>query len=176
MDVKSYRGAHCASDHFLIVCRLKLMFTYMHKSKGTLEPALNAEKLRESSIKEQYAIEIKNRNEVLETLEAIENVEEKWKEIKSMVLSVAEDILGRKKMMKKRKWLNETCQKATEKRGKVRKKWLADRENQQKREHFINVRRETKRILRAEKRIYPTSLLEQVEAESQIKNARQFFQ
>ncbi|XP_047004660.1 craniofacial development protein 2-like [Schistocerca americana] len=100
MDVRSYRGADCASDHFLIVCKLKLMFTYMHKKKGTLEPALNVEKLRESAIKEQHAIEIKNRFEVLETLEPRKNVEERWKEIQSTVLSVADNILGRKKTMK----------------------------------------------------------------------------
>ncbi|XP_046985961.1 uncharacterized protein LOC124555956 [Schistocerca americana] len=151
MDVRSYGGADCASDHLLIVCKLKLMFPYMHKKKGTLEPALNVEKLRESAIKEQYAIEIKNLFEVLETLKPRENVEERWKEIKSVVRSVAEDILGRKKIMKKRKWFNETCQKATEKRRKMREKWLADRENEQKMEHFINITRETKHILRIEK-------------------------
>ncbi|XP_049962117.1 uncharacterized protein LOC126482182 [Schistocerca serialis cubense] len=138
MDVRSYRGADCASDHFLIVCRLKLMFTYMHKMKGTLEPALIVEKLREDATKEQYAIEINNSFEVLETLEPRDNVEERWKEIKSMVLSVSEDILGRKKIMKKRKWFNETCHKATEKRRKMREKWLAGRTSEPKRERFIN--------------------------------------
>ncbi|XP_049766408.1 cytochrome P450 6a2-like [Schistocerca cancellata] len=87
----------------VITGQLKLMFTCMNKKKGTLEPALNVEKLRESAIKEQYAIEIKDCLEILETREPGEEVEERWKEIKSTVLRAADDILGRKKIMKKRK-------------------------------------------------------------------------
>ncbi|XP_046991871.1 uncharacterized protein LOC124597054 [Schistocerca americana] len=156
MDVRSYRRADCASDHFLIVCTVKLMFTYMHKKKKTLEPALSVEKLRESAIKEQYATEIKNRFKVLETLKPRENVEERWKEIMSTVLSAAEDILGRKKLMKKRKMVQRDMPEGY--RKEKEDEWLAYKENEQKREHFFNIRRETKRILRTENRIYLTSL------------------
>ena len=79
-----------------------------------------------SNISDNYTVAVSNRFEILEN----ENISEKtpnelWEDIKETILSEAENVIPKKKIMKRSKWLSEETIKTDEKRklAKCNKKW-----------------------------------------------------
>jgi hypothetical protein len=64
LDVRSFRGADCDSDHYLIVAKIeeRLAVSKQPVNKMDME-RFNVKKLNEGQVKEQYQVTIKNQNE-----------------------------------------------------------------------------------------------------------------
>ena len=116
---KTLPGADCGSDHELLIAKIKIKLRKAKQIKTDIRYDL-------SNISDNYTVAVSNRFEILEN----ENISEKapnelWEEIKETILSEAENLIPKKKIVKRSKWLSEETIKTAEKRklAKCNKKW-----------------------------------------------------
>ena len=116
---KTLPGADCGSDHELLIAKIKIKLRKAKQIKTDIRYDL-------SNISDNYTVAVSNRFEILEN----ENISEKapnelWEEIKETILSEAENLILKKKVVKRSKWLSEETIKTAEKRklAKCNKKW-----------------------------------------------------
>ena len=88
----------------------------------------------------------------------------------TLVIETAERKLGSLKP-KRKTWFDEDCKEAAETRRKVRKKWLEDRRNEEKREDFRGARRRASRLNRRKKRQLIESNMREIEEKSKCETA-----
>jgi len=101
MDVRSYHGTDTASDHFLVMAKLKIRLKACKKRSDTLKYDIG--KLKELDIKEQFAVSTANRFQALADIDA--DIEEKWEHYKKAVHEANREVLGRVKQ-KKEEWIS----------------------------------------------------------------------
>ena len=116
---KTLPGADCGSDHELLIAKIKIKLRKTKQIQTEMRYDL-------SNISDNYTVAVSNRFEILEN----ENISEKtpnelWEDIKETVLSEAENVIPKKKIMKRSKWLSEETMITAEKRklAKCSKKW-----------------------------------------------------
>ena len=96
---KAYPGADCNSDHNPVICNLKLKLKAIKKSK--LTPKLDHSVLLDNqTIREQYAISVRNRFDALQN-EGKSN----WEAFKEATTSTANEVVPKHKKIARRKWM-----------------------------------------------------------------------
>ena len=85
IDVRSFRGADCDTDHCLVVAkvreRLAVRKQAARKSDGG---RFNRRKLNDLEVRKQYPIEITNRFEALENVREDEDINRGWRALKKI--------------------------------------------------------------------------------------------
>ncbi|RWS06003.1 endonuclease-reverse transcriptase-like protein [Dinothrombium tinctorium] len=98
LAVKTYPGADCGSDHELLVAKIKVKLCNIKK---TAPP----KKFDVSKIPPSYAVDVKNRFELLDTSE--KQPDELWQHFQSIILETATKNIPHRKREKKCKWLTD---------------------------------------------------------------------
>jgi len=94
LDVRSFRGADCDTDHFLVVAKLRERLSVRKQAAQKFDgERFNLRKLNELGVKEKYQIEIRNRFAALVNLNGDENVNRAWENIKENIKPSAKDSL-----------------------------------------------------------------------------------
>ena len=122
-DVRVYRDADAESDHYLQIANVKLKLAKIYKdNKNKLQKKFDTGRLKCNRIKEEFAVEVKNRFEVLEevNLEGNELLQCKWNNFKNTYNEAAESILGFKKR-KNKPWIKEETWTKIEQRNSAKK-------------------------------------------------------
>jgi hypothetical protein len=95
LDVRSFRGADCDTDHYLVVAKVRERF--------------NLRKLNELEVRKQCQTEITNRFAALENLDNDGDINRAWENIKESNQTSARESLGLHELKQHKPWFDEEC-------------------------------------------------------------------
>jgi hypothetical protein len=83
LDVRSFRGADCDTDHYLVVAKVRERLVVIKKAAQKFDAErFNLKKLSELEVRKQYQIKISNRFAALENLNVSEDINRAWENIR----------------------------------------------------------------------------------------------
>ena len=103
-DTRVYRGADAASDHYLLVMKIKLKL-HRNPDRARTNARFDTQKLENEMFKSKFSVELRNRFAVLEVEE---NINEDCIQIEKVYIETAEKVLGRVKKKNKQCLREET--------------------------------------------------------------------
>ncbi|CAG4962692.1 unnamed protein product [Colias eurytheme] len=169
-DVRSYRGADCDSDHYMLGIKIKSKIKKSGKESRINTEIIDVDGLQDELVREKFNIEINNK---FQNLTVDEDVDRAWDNIRNTVKEVARKILDRKKKRRKRKWWNNECDNIIEEKKKF--KVLAEQSTKFN-NRYIELQKEAKRIIRKAKRQHLDNLVKTMETLIRASETRQFYQ
>ena len=146
-DIRALRGPDIGSDHNLLKVNLKVKLRVKTRN-GQNEKRKMVNIFQNPKLKQEYAIEINNKFEVLESLyneESIDNdINEKWEEIKTRIKESKQQIIEKEEGTEtfKNKWYDEECKCAIEEIKKARQKWLIKGRREEEEQEYYQKRKE----------------------------------
>ncbi|KAJ4430168.1 hypothetical protein ANN_22378 [Periplaneta americana] len=178
VDIRTFRGADCNSDHYLVIGELRERLSVAKRVEQQVNiTKFNILKLKEEETKQNYQVEISNRFASLESSDEVEkelDVNSVWENIRDNIKIAAEQSIGYYETKKKKPWFDEDCCIVVERRKQAKLKFLQD-PVEEKRDNYFNERREASRTLRNKKRGYLKEKLNEVETNSKNKNIRDLY-
>ncbi|VDP56863.1 unnamed protein product, partial [Schistosoma curassoni] len=119
-DVRTRRGADIASDHHLVVAKIKLKLKKDWTTGQTALQGFNTAFLQDTNKLNEFKISLNNRFQALQDLlkEEETTMEDNWKGIKAALTSTCQGVLGLKKHHHK-EWISiETLDRIKERKNK----------------------------------------------------------
>uniref|UniRef100_A0AAV2J1Z3 Reverse transcriptase domain-containing protein n=1 Tax=Knipowitschia caucasica TaxID=637954 RepID=A0AAV2J1Z3_KNICA len=164
-DVRVKRGADVASDHHLLVARLKLKLKKSWTGGLSQRQRYNTAALKDTRKQEEFKVTLSNKFQALGELLGEETTEQKWQKVKVAVTSTCQEVLGPKSYTHK-EWIStETLQRVKERRKKKENvnnsKTRATKAKAQ--EEYAEANRNVKRSIRTDKRNYLEALATEAE-------------
>jgi hypothetical protein len=86
LDVRSFRGDDCDTDHYLVVANVRERLAVSKQAALKFDgERFNLKKLSELEVRKQYQIKISNRFSALENLNVSEDINRAWENIKESI-------------------------------------------------------------------------------------------
>jgi len=142
---RTYRGADCNSDHFLVASNLRVKLKTTSRNMRSEIVRYDVEKLKNNRKVKEFQENIQKM--VREVNSNPETVDEQWKIIKRTL------VFGKAHRTNK-PWFNGICQEVLDRRKIARERWLNDVNNYEKERIFRVKRKEAHTLIRFEKRKY----------------------
>jgi hypothetical protein len=117
LHVRSYTGANCNTDNFLVRAKLSQRITAMKQKTGEKTKIYNTDSLKDGEIKLKYQGGISKKPEP-----STSNVEEWWERIKTSITKYVEEVIGFRPKQERNTWFDEQCQRKIEDRNNARLK------------------------------------------------------
>jgi len=110
LDVRSFRGADCDTDHYLAIAKVRERLAVdKHTVQRFHRQRFNFRKLNEPEVTDQYQIEITNRFAALENVNEDEDVDRTWENIEENIETSAKQRLGLHELKQNKPWFDEEC-------------------------------------------------------------------
>ena len=110
LDVRSFRGVYCDTDHYLVIAKVKERLAVGKLAAQRLDrQRFNLSKLNGLEVRKAYQTDIKNRFAALENLNEDEDVNRTWENIKENIKTSAKEILGVHEWKQHKPWFDEEC-------------------------------------------------------------------
>ena len=108
LDVRSFRGADCDTDHYLVIAKVRERLALGKQAAQRFHrQRFNFRKLNEPEVRKQYQIEFTNRFATLENLNDDEDVNRTWENIRENIKISAKDRLGLHEFKQNKPWFDE---------------------------------------------------------------------
>jgi hypothetical protein len=93
LDVQSFRGSDCDTDHCLVVAKVRERLAVSKRSAQKIDmEKFNVKKLNEGKVKEQHQVTIRNKFAALEKESG--NISRVWDSIRENIKLLAKESLG----------------------------------------------------------------------------------
>ncbi|KAH9587026.1 Craniofacial development protein 2 [Schistosoma haematobium] len=178
-DVRTKRGADIASDHHLLVAKMKLKLKKYWTMGRTISQKFNTTFLQDTNKLNKFKIDLSNKFQAFHNLLNGEGttVESNWKGIKEAITSTCHEVLGHKKHHHK-EWITvDTLDKIQERRNKKAaintSRTRAEKGKGQA--EYTEVNKQMKRSIRTDKRKYVEDLATTAEKAAREGNMRQLY-
>ena len=94
LDVWSFEGAGCDTDHYLVVTKVRERLAVSEQAAQKFDgERFNLRKLNGLEVRKQYQIEITNRFAALENISDSEDINRAWQDIKRILKPQVEQLL-----------------------------------------------------------------------------------
>jgi hypothetical protein len=121
LEVTSFRGADCDSDHYLVVAKVRERLAVSKRMvKKTDVEGFNLKQLNEEEVKEQYQVTIKNNFAVLENLDDDGDINRAWETIRENIRISAKKSIGLCESKSYKSWFNKECLKLVDRRKEAK--------------------------------------------------------
>lgn len=179
LDVRVQRGADAASDHHLLLAKVKLKLKKIQAPKGSARKMYNVTSLKDKAICTEYSLAVSNRYQALQEMLEDEDlsVDQTWQQVKNLWSDECEKTLGLKKQTQK-EWISpETVRKVEDRRTKKSllnnsRTRLEKKEAQQK---YTEAHKAVRRSVRADKRKYADNLAKEAEDAAAKRNMKALY-
>ncbi|VDO87217.1 unnamed protein product [Schistosoma margrebowiei] len=178
-DVRTKRGAEIASDHHLLVAKMKLKLKKHCTTGRTISQKFNRAFLQDTDKLNEFKIVLSNKVQAFHVLLNGEGttVESNWKGIKEAITSTCHKVLGHKKHHHKKSITVDTLDKIQERRNKKAaintSRTRAEKAKAQA--EYTEVNKQVKRRIRTDKRKYVEDLATTAEKAAREGNMRQLY-
>lgn len=189
VNVRTYRGANCESDHELVRMRYRARIAQCRHDKYNNPTKLYTKKFEQQEMVSKYqrklAEELQKCNKDSDTIrfQDRENlnedggksaIEEEWRQLKRVILETGESVLGQRPRNGDNEWFDQKCREMIEKRNALRMGYI-ERPTRAKRILYENARREANRTVRSKKRAYLNAILLKAEQDFKEDNTREAY-
>jgi hypothetical protein len=95
LDVRSFRGADCDTDHYVVVAKVRERISVSKQARQNSDlERFDLKKLDDVEVKEKYQVEISNRFGALESLNESFDINNDWESIRENIKTSAKHNLG----------------------------------------------------------------------------------
>jgi hypothetical protein len=110
LDARSFRGADCDSDHYLVVAKVRERLAVTKRMVKMMDvERFNLKQLNEEEVKEQYQVTIKTKFSALENLDDNRDINRAWETIRENVRISAKESIGLCESQSYKPWFDEEC-------------------------------------------------------------------
>ena len=174
LDVRVKRGADAASDHHLLICKLRLKLKAAKKLQPSTGFRYNVAALQSKEKLNAFRVSLQNRFEVLE--DSVD-LDAQWNSTRDMFLSTCKETLG-KKDTRRKPWISDDTWSTIERRREKKERRNTSTTEESKRradQEYAEAEREVKRSTRRDKRRYVEELAEKAEEAAEMRNTRELY-
>ena len=163
-DVRVMRGADVASDHHLLLAKVKLKLRKFESREGSRRLKFQVNLLQDTHRKQEFELALKNRFQLLQDLEETD-IEEHWTKIREIFESTCKEELG-PKTYKNKDWMTQESLDKVEERKRLKTKINNSRTRAEKllaQQEYGEKNREVRKAIQKDKNIYLEELAERAE-------------